>query len=79
MLSSIVPLISPPMVCASVMFMYAAATAVAMVSNRSPTVSTMSGRNWSKTSGSSTSPMPVDFTIVIGVSPFDEHVHAGGD
>ena len=41
--SSMVPLTSPPMVWASGMFMKAAATAVATVSKRSPTVITTSG------------------------------------
>ena len=37
------PETSPPIVCASGMFMYVAASAVAIVSKRSPTVITMSG------------------------------------
>ena len=49
--------------------MYAAATVVAMVSNRSATVTTMSGWSISNTVGSSRSPSPVDFAIVVGVSP----------
>ena len=69
MLSSIVPLTSPPIVWASGMFMYAAASAVAIVSKRSPTVTTMSGCSWSKVVGSSIRPSPVDFAIVVGVSP----------
>ena len=49
--------------------MYAAATAVAIVSKRSATVTTMSGCRSSKTVGSSSRPSPVDFAIVDGVSP----------
>jgi hypothetical protein len=63
------PETSPPIVWASGMFMYVAASAVAIVSNRSPTVSTMSGRKRSKAVGSSSRPRPVDFAIVLGVSP----------
>ena len=68
-LSSIEPDISPPCVCATGMFMYAAATAVAIVSKRSATVTTTSGWSSSKTVGSSSRPSPVDFAIVAGVSP----------
>ena len=69
MLSSIVPLISPPIVWASGMFMYAAATAVAIVSNRSPTLTTTSGLSMPNIVGSSSRPRPVDLAIVPGVSP----------
>ena len=69
MLSSIVPLTSPPIVWAIGMFMYAAASVVAIVSKRSPTVSTMSGCSVSKMVGSSSRPSPVDLAIVAGVSP----------
>ena len=68
-LSSIEPETSPPCVCARGMFMYAAASAVAIVSKRSATVTTTSGRSCSKTVGSSSRPSPVDFAIVAGVSP----------
>jgi hypothetical protein len=67
--SSMLPDTSPPIVCASGMFMYVAARAVAMVSKRSPTVITTSGSSRSKAVGSSRSPSPVDFAIVPGVSP----------
>ena len=69
MLSSMLPETSPPIVCASGMFMYAAASAVAIVSKRSPTVITMSGCSRSNAVGSSIRPSPVDFAIVLGVSP----------
>jgi hypothetical protein len=42
---------------------------VAIVSNRSPTVITISGLRISNNVGSSSSPSPVDFAIVTGVSP----------
>ena len=60
---------SPPIVCASGMFMYVAASAVAIVSKRSPTVITTSGWSRSNAVGSSSRPRPVDFAIVLGVSP----------
>ena len=63
------PETSPPIVCASGMFMYVAASAVAIVSKRSPTVITTSGSRRSNAVGSSSSPRPVDFAIVDGVSP----------
>ena len=68
-LSSIEPDTSPPCVCATGMFMYEAAIAVAIVSKRSATVSTTSGWSSSNTVGSSSRPRPVDFAIVAGVSP----------
>ncbi len=61
------PETSPPIVCASGMFMYVAASAVAIVSNRSPTVMTISGLRRSNAVGSSAA-QPVDFAIVPGVS-----------
>jgi len=51
------------------MFMYDAATAVAIVSKRSPTLTTTSGFSISKIVGSSSSPSPVDLAMVAGVSP----------
>ena len=54
------------------MFMYAAATAVAIVSNRSATVTTTSGWSSSNTVGSSSSPSPVDFAIVAGRLALDD-------
>ena len=69
MLSSIVPLTSPPIVWATGMFMYDAAIAVAMVSNRSPTLTTTSGLSSSNMVGSSSRPRPVDLAMVAGVSP----------
>ena len=68
-LSSMVPVTSPPMVWASGMFIYAALTAVAIVSKRSPTLITTSGLSMSKMVGSSNRPNPVDLAIVSGVSP----------
>ena len=68
-LSSIEPDTSPPCVWATGMFMYAAAIAVAIVSKRSATVTTTSGWRSSNTVGSSSSPSPVDFAIVVGFSP----------
>ena len=44
-------------------------SAVAIVSKRSATVTTMSGWSSSKSVGSSSRPRPVDFAIVAGVSP----------
>ena len=67
--SSMLPETSPPIVCASGRFMYVAASAVAIVSKRSPTVITTSGWSRSNAVGSSSSPSPVDFAIVPGVSP----------
>ena len=42
-LSSMLPLTSPPSMCAMVLFRYAAAIAIASCSNRSPQMTTMSG------------------------------------
>jgi hypothetical protein len=67
--SSMLPETSPPIVWASGMFMYVAASAVAIVSKRSPTVMTTSGRRRSNAVGSSSRPRPVDLAIVDGVSP----------
>ncbi len=66
-LSSIEPDTSPPCVCATGMFMYAAAIAVAIVSKRSATVTTTSGSSISNAVGNSSRPNPVDFAIVAGV------------
>ena len=43
--------------------------AVAIVSKRSPTLTTMSGCSSSNMVGSSSRPSPVDLAIVVGVSP----------
>ena len=71
-LSSIEPETSPPCVCATGMFMYAAAIAVAIVSKRSATVTTTSGWSRSKCVGSSSRPRPVDFAIVAGRLALDD-------
>ena len=49
--------------------MYDAAIAVAIVSNRSPTLTTTSGFSSSNMVGSSSRPRPVDLAMVAGVSP----------
>src|SRR3989338_1213319 len=68
-LSSIVPVTSPPSMCAKGMFMYAAAMAMAKTSYLSPRTSTTSGLRFSRTVDISNKPRPVVFAMVIGEPP----------
>lgn len=68
------PVISPPWTWTNGIFIYAAHTAVAMVSNRSAIVTTTSGWRSLNTVASSAKPSPVDLAEVMGFS-FQNHVN----